>query len=246
MEFCFSQPDSLLIGGRGLKQRGLFLLCDGMGGHQKGEVASALIVRELRKRLMPLLLEEIPPPNFEEEIKEIIKESNDVLLEVNILEGIPAHEGRMGTTLVAVIAFENEIFITHVGDSRCYKLSGDELTLLTEDHNLATQALHAGTFKNRKEAEQMRGGKVLTQAIGPREGTHLIPDTKRDLIRGDCYILLCSDGLTDVVSDDEIKDVVLKGDGNLRRIVSRLIRSAYDSSTRDNITVLLIRFKKKI
>jgi len=245
VEFNFSQPDSLCIGGRSVKQRGLYILCDGMGGHQKGEVASALIVRELRKRLMPFLVEEVPPAGFEDEIKEIIKEANDVLLEVNILEGIPAHEGRMGTTLVCVIAFENELFIAHVGDSRCYKISKGELSLLTEDHNLAMQALHAGTFKSRGEAEQMRGGKVLTQAIGPREGIHLIPDARRELIRSDCYILLCSDGLSDEVKDEEVKEIVEQGEGNIRRIVRRLIQRAYQNKTRDNITVILIKFTQK-
>ncbi len=245
VEFNFSQPDNLCIGGRSVKQRGLYILCDGMGGHQKGEVASALIVRELRKRLMPFLVEEIPPAGFEDEIKEIVKEANDVLLEVNILEGIPAHEGRMGTTLVCVIAFENELFIAHVGDSRCYRICRGELSLLTEDHNLAMQALHAGTFKTRGEAEQMRGGKVLTQAIGPREGIHLIPEAKRELIRSDCYILLCSDGLSDEVKDEEVKEIIEHGDGNVRRIVRRLIHRAYQNKTRDNITVILIKFTQK-
>lgn len=245
VEFNFSQPDNLCIGGRSVKQRGLYILCDGMGGHQKGEVASALIVRELRKRLMPFLVEEVPPAGFEDEIKEIIKEANDVLLEVNILEGIPAHEGRMGTTLVCVIAFENELFIAHVGDSRCYRITKGELSLLTEDHNLSMQALHAGTFKTRGEAEQMRGGKVLTQAIGPREGIHLIPDAKRELIRSDCYILLCSDGLSDEVKDDEVKEIIRQSDGNARRIVRRLINKAYQNKTRDNITVILIKFTQK-
>ncbi len=242
VDFRFFQPDGLALGGRSLKQRGLYIVCDGMGGHQKGEVASALIVRELRKKILTYLAEELPPNNFDQEIKEIVKEANDVLLEVNILEGIPAHEGRMGTTLVAFLAFENEAFITHVGDSRCYKYEKGELTLMTEDHNLANQALHAGTFKTREEAEHMRGGKVLTQAIGPREGTHLVPDVRRDLIRGDCYILLCSDGLTDVVKEPEIKEIIESGDGNLRRIARRLIKRAYKNTTRDNITVVLIRF----
>jgi serine/threonine protein phosphatase PrpC len=245
VEFSFSMPDTLSIGGREIKQRGLYIVCDGMGGHQKGEVASALVVRELRKKLMPFLVEEIPPTNFEEEIKEVVKEANDVLLEVNIMEGIPANEGRMGTTLVAVVAFENEIFIAHVGDSRCYYYSKGEISLLTVDHNLAMQALHSGTFKTREEAEQMRGGKVLTQAIGPREGIHLIPDARREVIRGDAYLVLCSDGLTDVVSDQEIRDIIEKGNGNLRRITNRLIQAAYHNSTRDNITVLVIRFTQK-
>jgi serine/threonine protein phosphatase PrpC len=245
VEFSFSMPDTLSIGGREIKQRGLYIVCDGMGGHQKGEVASALVVRELRKKLMPFLVEEIPPTGFEDELKEVIKEANDVLLEVNIMEGIPANEGRMGTTLVAVVAFENEIFVAHVGDSRCYHYSKGEIALITEDHNLAMQALHSGTFKTREEAEQMRGGKVLTQAIGPREGIHLIPDAKREVIRGDAYLVLCSDGLTDAVNDQEIKQIIDMGNGNLRRITNRLIQTAYQNSTRDNITVLVIRFTQK-
>ncbi|MDQ7823393.1 MAG: protein phosphatase 2C domain-containing protein [Candidatus Eremiobacteraeota bacterium] len=246
VEFGYAHPDHMKVSGRSVKQRGLYILCDGMGGHQKGEVASALAVRELKRRIMPLMLEEVPQANFEDQLKTLIKEANDVLLEVNILEGIPAHEGRMGTTLVAIVAFENEVFVAHVGDSRCYRLNNGELKQLTEDHNLAMQALHSGTFKTREEAEKMRGAKVLTQAIGPREGIHLVPDARRELVRGDCYFLICSDGLTDVVGDEEIKAVIESGNSNLRRICRRLISRAYDNHTRDNITVVIVKFTKRI
>lgn len=246
VDFCFSQPDKLHISGRGLKQRGLYILCDGMGGHQKGEVASALMVREMRKKLLPLLLEEIPHNAFEDMLRHIIRDANDIILEVNIHEKISSNEGRMGTTVVAAIAYENEVFVAHVGDSRCYKYCNGELTRLTEDHNLAMQAFHAGTFKTREEAEKMRGGKVLTQAIGPREGQYLNTSIKRDLFRGDGYLLLCSDGLTDAVNDDEIKKILEDGKGNLRRMCRQLTMKAYLNHTRDNISVILASFRQKI
>ena len=222
---------------------GLYILCDGMGGHQKGEVASFTIVNELKRLVTSLLLSPNLAyiDNFGELLAQAVKQANDEVLAINLSENIGIDERRMGTTVVMAVAVCGKIYIVHVGDSRCYLINNDSVEQLTEDHCLANQLLKLGVFKTQEEAFRARGAKALTQAIGPREGKFLNPDvTVLDATQGS-YLILCSDGLTDVVSAEEIKKIVLSGKSNLKRITNKLIKTAYAKSTSDNITIIAVK-----
>lgn len=223
---------------------GLYLLCDGMGGHQKGEVASAAAIQELKRLLLGFLIS----PNalefdeFEELLSESLKQANDVVLKINEDEGIPEEARRMGTTGVVALFTGRKCYVAHVGDSRCYLVKGGRIARLTEDHNYATYLLRSGIFKTREEAEKARSAKALTQALGPYDSSTINPDVTSFDIDEQSYLILCSDGLTDVVSDEEIAAITRSSRGNVRKLTDKLVKRAYKNGTADNITIVIARF----
>ncbi len=226
---------------------GLYILCDGMGGHQKGEVASFTIVNELKRLITSLLLSPnvVYIDNFGELLSQAVKQANDVVLGINLSEKIGIDERRMGTTVVMAVVVAARVYIVHVGDSRCYLIDDGNIEQLTEDHCLANQLLRMGVFKTPEEAYKARGARSLTQAIGPREGKFVNPGVRLLEAKSGSYYLLCSDGLTDVVSPKEIRDIIASGRGNLKRIAKKLIKTAYKNKTADNITVIVFRIDAK-
>lgn len=222
---------------------GLYILCDGMGGHQKGEVASFTVVNELKRLITSLLLSPNIAyiDNFGELLAQAVKQANDAVFSINISENIGIDERRMGTTVVMAVVLCGKIYIVHVGDSRCYLVNNSSIEQLTEDHCLANQLLKLGVFKTPEDAFRARGAKALTQAVGPREGKFLNPDIKILDADSGSYLVLCSDGLTDVVTPDEIKKIVISGKSNLKRITNKLIKTAYKNSTSDNITIIIVK-----
>ena len=223
---------------------GLYVLCDGMGGHQKGEVASAAAVNELKRILMGFMLSPnvLQFDDFETLLIESIKQANDVVLKINEDEGIPPEARRMGTTTVTALFTGNRCFVAHVGDSRCYLVKHGAIKQLTEDHNLASYLLKSGIFKTREEADKAHGAKSLTQALGPSESSSIEPSVTSFEVDESCYLILCSDGLTDVVTDEEIASIVTSSRGNLKKTTEKLIKRAYKNKTADNITVIAVRF----
>ncbi len=223
---------------------GLYILCDGMGGHQKGEVASSAAVSELKRLLMGFMLSPnaINFEDFDELLVESIKQANDVVLKINEDEGIPPEARRMGTTAVVALYAGNRCYVSHVGDSRCYLVKNGAIKQLTEDHNLASYLLKSGIFKTKEDAENARGGKSLTQALGPSDSSSLDPSTFSFDVDESCYLILCSDGLTDVVTDEEIASIVTASRGNLKKTTEKLIKRAYRNKTADNITIIAVRF----
>lgn len=223
---------------------GLYILCDGMGGHQKGEVASAAAVHELKRLLMAFLLS----PNaldfdeFEELLAQSLRQANDLILDINEREGIMMEEKRMGTTAVIALFTGKKCYVAHIGDSRCYLLKPPAINQLTEDHNLASHFLKAGIMKTREEAERMKGAKMLTQALGPVDSSSLEPSVMSFDIDESCYLVLCSDGLTDVVTNEEIASIVKSSRGNLRKATEKMVKRAYKNKTADNITIIIARF----
>lgn len=223
---------------------GLYILCDGMGGHQKGEVASALGVQELRRLLMGffLLPNALQFDDFEALLVESLKQANDAIFEVNEKEGLAETGKVMGTTAIASLFVGNRCYVANVGDSRCYLINHSGIVQLTEDHNLATSLLKTGRVKTKEEAEKIWGAKMLTQALGTEGEGGVDPYVTSFEISESSYLLLSSDGLTDVVSEEEIFSIIKSSRGNLRKAVSKLIKRAYKNKTSDNTTVILVRF----
>ena len=228
--------------------RGLFAICDGMGGHEKGEIASLTVIQGLKAELGALLTliqaeSKAPGANdsrMQAEISKLIEALNDQVSALNRME--PDLRKRMGTTLVALLVFDHDFYAVHVGDSRLYGFEGETLTQLTEDHSVAMRELRLGNVANRKEAESLPEGKALTQALGPRERSFVHPGICHLRVEKEKLFLLCSDGLTDMVSDDEIR-AVLAEDIQLQTKATRLIDMANQKGGIDNTTVILIGFK---
>jgi PPM family protein phosphatase len=207
----------------------LFVVADGMGGAQAGEVASRIAVESFR----PGLASEREP---ERELAELARAANSRIHE---LSHSNAEQAGMGTTLTAVYVGEQEIAIAHVGDSRAYCLRDGELLRLTDDHSLVDELLRQGRLTPEEAVEHPQRS-VITRALGP-EGTVEVDTRSFQARDGDVY-LLCSDGLTTMLSEEAIAEL-LRSTPRLRDAGEALIAAANDAGGRDNITVLLLRLE---
>ncbi len=226
--------------GRTVSARGLYILCDGMGGHAGGEIASAMTVDLLRDYFARNWGDTLPD---EETIREGIVQTNEAVFELN-QKNAASGSGRMGTTLVLVLVQNRDIAIAHVGDSRCYAITPSQGSIqLTIDHEVGQQQIMRGV--DPEIAYGRPDSYQLTQAIGPRDRNYIAPDIKFFELQEDTLILLASDGLTDnqLVETYWLTNVapLLAPHTDLQDGVDRLIDFANDYNGHDNITALLVR-----
>jgi serine/threonine protein phosphatase PrpC len=208
----------------------LFVVADGMGGAQAGEVASRIAVESFQPGL-----EHASAPELE--LAVLARAAN---ARIHELSHSNAEQAGMGTTLTAVYVGEEEVSIAHVGDSRAYCLRDGELLRLTDDHSLVDELLRQGRLTPEEAVEHPQRS-VITRALGP-EGTVEV-DTRSFRGRpGDVY-LLCSDGLTTMLAEEQILALLL-ANPHLRDAGEALIAAANQAGGRDNITVVLIRLEE--
>jgi protein phosphatase len=225
---------------------GLAVLADGMGGYNAGEVASgiavALITKETRETLAQVAPYEIDrttgKPMAVKILGNIIQRANGSIFQA--ANSQPQYAG-MGTTLVVALLADNHINVAHVGDSRLYRLRGDELTQLTRDHSLLQEQIDSGMI-TKEMARRSQNKNLVTRAVG------IEPEVEADINtfeaqEGDTY-LLCSDGLCDMVDDEDILLTLTSLSSNLPLAASQLVQMANDNGGRDNISVILIRVRK--
>jgi serine/threonine protein phosphatase PrpC len=207
----------------------LFVVADGMGGAQAGEVASRIAVESFQ----PGLPESAHP---ELELAELARAAN---ARIHELSHANAEQAGMGTTLTAVYVGEQEVAIAHVGDSRAYCMRDAQLLRLTDDHSLVDELIRQGRLTPEEAVEHPQRS-VITRALGPEVLVEV--DTRSFRARaGDVY-LLCSDGLTTMISEEQIAAVLL-AHTSLRDTGEALIVAANQAGGRDNITVVLIRLE---
>ena len=230
--------------GQILKARGLYIICDGMGGHAAGEVASAMAVETLQNYFHTYWKDEFPS---EKTIEQGILLANQVLYQTNI-DNSRSGNGRMGTTLVMALLQDTQLVIAHVGDSRIYRITRQKgLEQLTVDHEVGQREINRGVEPEiaygRPDAYQ------LTQALGPRESKNLRPSIKYLNIDKDCLILLCSDGLSD---NDLLEkhwqaylEPLISSNADLNAGLGDLMRFADRYNGHDNLTSILVRIKLK-
>nr|WP_289037305.1 Stp1/IreP family PP2C-type Ser/Thr phosphatase [uncultured Allobacillus sp.] len=210
----------------------LTVIADGMGGHNAGDVASQMAVSQLHKK-------------WEETSKFSTIEVASMWLEQTILEANQKiHnyskenvncEG-MGTTLTAAIILKNEVAVGHIGDSRLYTINHEEIVQQTEDHSFVHELVRNGQL-TMEEAEVHPKKNVLTQAVGTEESLDVQLHTF-SLNEDKPYLFLCTDGLTNKVSEEEIQEVILQ-DNKTEDKLDELIRLANDRGGEDNISLLL-------
>lgn len=205
---------------------GLWLVADGMGGHEYGEVASALaretIVREVRdgKPLAQAIR------IADEEIIRASKRRNDAL--------------PMGTTVVAVRADGNRFEVAWVGDSRVYLWRDGKLAQLSQDHSYVQELISQGAISI-EQARSHPHRNVVTQALGVTDPQDLNVETMSGELRPGMQLLLCSDGLTEEVDDGSITRVLAHTECSAQECVDGLVAAALDGGGSDNVTVVLIR-----
>jgi len=222
---------------------GLAVLADGMGGYKAGEVASAVavttIMHEVREGLQKFRHGRVDSDSgYRYEsllLKQAVARANEGIY--GIAQTETSCRG-MGTTVVVVLFYNDRVSIAHVGDSRLYRLRGETLEQVTSDHSLIQELVNRGLY-TRDEAAANTPKNLVTRALGI-ESTVEIDILEDDVREGDIY-LLCSDGLNDMVDDEEIRLTLRKYSANLVQSAQQLVRLANQKGGRDNISVILAR-----
>ncbi|HTW40998.1 MAG TPA: Stp1/IreP family PP2C-type Ser/Thr phosphatase [Solirubrobacteraceae bacterium] len=208
----------------------LFVVADGMGGAQAGEVASRIAVESFQTGLADGSHPEL-------ELSSLAQAAN---ARIHALSHANAEQAGMGTTLTAVYVGEQEVAIAHVGDSRAYCLRDGELLRLTDDHSLVDELMRQGRLTPEEAVEHPQRS-VITRALGPEDAVEV--DTRSFRARANDVYLLCSDGLTTMLSEPEIQ-ALLRAHAKLREAGEALIAAANNAGGRDNITVILLRLEE--
>jgi serine/threonine protein phosphatase PrpC len=226
----------------GNSQGPLLLVADGMGGHAAGKEASTIAVQSLARYVLNTLpwffrLQESQENDLKEELKAAL-EACQRSIEVAV-EGSPERRG-MGTTLTMAYIIWPRLYVVHVGDSRCYLFRHARLEQITTDHTMAQQLVEQGTL-TAEQAEGSRWSHVLWNCLGG--GSHIVyPEVyKATLAVGDT-LLLCTDGLSGRVAHEKIVDV-LQEDHGAEETCRRLVSAANEAGGRDNVTVIVARFR---
>jgi protein phosphatase len=208
----------------------VFAVADGMGGAQAGEVASQIAARAFE----PALDDE---EAAESQLRSVVQDANS---KIHQLAQQDSSRAGMGTTLTAALVRGDEVSLAHVGDSRAYVLRDGELRRLTKDHSLVEELRRQGRLTD-EQAEEHPQRSIITRALGPEPRVKV--DTRTYPGRDGDVFLLCSDGLTTMVAEEEIRDI-LTGSRSLRSAVSRLVEAANRQGGRDNITVVAFRVEE--
>lgn len=216
--------------------RGLVILADGMGGANAGEVASQLAIDLLVSQLVPEGDAEAEPPGSEG-LLDAMHGVNQAILELS--QQVPEYQG-MGTTLVVGLFCGDSLLYAHVGDSRLYRWRDSALECLTTDHTLIQEMVDMGDFATQEEAK-LAGvpQNVLTRAYGT-EYEVPVDLAQCEIAPRDTY-LFCSDGLTAMLSDLEIQDILQQSSDDLMEQVDEFIELACARGGVDNISVILVR-----
>lgn len=227
----------------------LAIVCDGIGGHEGGEVASALAINTLRDRVeqLPVAPDNWNPVAITLELERAACDANDIISQQNDHENRSERQ-RMGTTLVMARSYAHEMYITHVGDSRVYWITRSNCHQVTQDDDLASREVRLGYALYRGAVQQPTSGS-LVQALGMSSSTSLHPTVQRFVLDEDCVFLLCSDGLSD---NDRVEQYwkteilpILEGRVDLPTAGARLIQIANTQNGHDNATVALLHCQVK-
>lgn len=220
----------------------LCILADGMGGYNAGEIASGMAVAFIKSEMGRWLLQAGKHANGKEVRRALeicVENANHSIF--NAANANPPYAG-MGTTLVVGVFQQDRLILGHIGDSRCYRLRGGEFLQITKDHSLLQEQLDAGLITP-EQALTSTNKNLVTRALGV-EDTVMLEVHEHRVESGDIY-LMCSDGLSDMVSDAGIASIVAGGD-LLEQKARQLIVAANEGGGRDNISVLLAQAEEAL
>ncbi|MHB9155977.1 MAG: Stp1/IreP family PP2C-type Ser/Thr phosphatase [Endomicrobiales bacterium] len=232
------------------EKNGLFVVCDGMGGHNAGEVASRmacdLIIKNMRQTLELKQETDRTQVMFGQNNPRLSDPANRLVSSVRLANQVIyeashtySEKSGMGTTVVALLVMENSYVVAWVGDSRVYLVRHKQLQQLTTDHSLVQEQVSKGLMTS-EQAENSEFKNILTRALGSAENVEAdaveIPAFDND------YLLLCSDGLTRMVPENKILEAI-EGARNTQEAGERLVTLAVEAGGRDNVTVIVVNRK---
>jgi protein phosphatase len=204
----------------------LFVVCDGMGGHNAGEVASEMALNTIREAFKSGL-SALP----DQQLRKAVESANRAIYSMS---GTENHLKGMGTTVSAVLSENGRIHVAHVGDSSLFRIREHSITKLTKDHSLVQALVDMGTI-TAEEAKHHSNKNIITRAVGTNEEVEIDLQTLASN-PGDIY-LLCTDGLTDYISEEEILEISEKGENG--NSLKHLVSTAKERGGKDNITLLV-------
>lgn len=211
----------------------VFIIADGMGGHNCGEIASRMAVDFIGDCVEQNMSQLCSSKNMSSEVRGMVENANRAVFESSIAR--PEANG-MGTTLTMAVVIGGRVTVAHVGDSRLYVLHNGVMRQITEDHSYIGELVKKGSL-TREEAERHPRKNVITRAIGSS------PELEVDMldieVENEDILLLCTDGLTNMISEDEIYSVIK--DSEPETACAELIETAKKRGGEDNITVIVIK-----
>jgi protein phosphatase len=212
----------------------LLIVADGMGGHEAGELASALAIQTLAEFFGPGRAKSLDTADLaiEPAMLEAFKTAHRTVAEAG---GTHPDAHGMGTTLILALVMRDRLHVCHVGDVRCYVCAGGDLALLTQDHSVVGAMVRAGEISADEARAHPRKNEIL-QAIGLPVA--IVPGIGAVTLEPRDRVLLCSDGLWEALGDNEIR-TVLGWDGSMRQCATQLVDRANAAGGNDNITVVL-------
>jgi protein phosphatase len=226
---------------------GLVVLADGMGGYNAGEVASGMattvITTEIQQRFAKTNPYDVDPESNKAIAAQLVREQ---VLKANAsiyhaAQSQPQYAG-MGTTLVVCLFYDNKALVAHLGDSRLYRMRDGTLKQITRDHSLLQEQIDSGLI-TAEQAKHAQHKNLVTKALGIDPTVE--PEIREYETRpGDIY-LLCSDGLPDMVADEDISMTLEALGANLKLAAQQLVQMANDNGGKDNVSVILVRVQRE-
>lgn len=214
----------------------LLVVCDGMGGAAAGEIASRMAADRMAAELGAADFGNSTPDQIASVMDHAVQQANQDIHDA--AKANPSQKG-MGTTMTAAVVTPGRLYVSQVGDSRAYLLRKGLLNQITKDQSLIGQLIEEGTLTE-EEAEKLGGRNIVLQAVGVEENLRV--DTKYwPLLRGD-VLLVCSDGLSGMVKDARMKEILAECGDDMHKAAQKLIAEANQNGGRDNVTNILARF----
>lgn len=212
-----------------------FIIADGMGGHNSGEVASKMAVDLITSDLLQASgYIDKDRPDITDKLKDIVTSTNEKIYEASLRE--ESNMG-MGTTLTMAVVHEDKLFIGHIGDSRLYIIRDGAMKQLTTDHTFVDELVRSGSLTNEEAATHPKKN-LLTRALGCSGSLEV--DVFECSIKNNDVFLMCTDGLTNSLTENEIMETVVAGE-DLQTACDKLISKANGNGGEDNITVILFK-----
>lgn len=215
---------------------GYCIIADGMGGHNAGEVASKIAIEVIKENIQRNYRKEAGDAEIFELLKKSMQMANEVIYKESLKNDT---QSGMGTTAILCLVHHSQLYIAHVGDSRVYMVQNGTISQITTDHSIVEELINSGSI-TREEADNHPQKNVITRALGGEEHTEI--DIYVQPLQDSDIILICTDGLTNMLSDSEIlREIETYQD--LQKVVEKLVRMANDKGGYDNITVVALKFQ---
>jgi protein phosphatase len=249
-DYCYPNGGTLLDSTQPNSEPVLAIVCDGIGGHEGGNIASKSAIEVIGKKIQEINSShhgDIKATDLIPELEQAAAAANDEISQQNDNEGKQGRQ-RMGTTLVMALPVAHEMYITHVGDSRAYLITRQGCYQVTLDDDVATREVRLGYAVYRDAIQQGASGS-LVQALGMSSSNSLHPTAQRFVLDEDCVFLLCSDGLSDFDRveqywESEILPILSKN-ADITTVADNLVKIANEKNGHDNVTVALVHYQLK-